>query len=90
MSRMVDYCQKTCQFCGMTTLSNMTETVLDRFLLLSAVSVVGNFLLGTGNSRGKSLIFFSYTFLEITKKSHTKITKSKKNHIHKAPKITNH
>ena len=33
------------------------------------------------STRGKSLIFFSYTFLEITKKSHTKITKSQKNHI---------
>ena len=34
--------------------------------------------------------FFSYTSLEITKKSHTKITKSQKNHIQEAPKITNH
>ena len=37
-------------------------------------------------SRGKSLIFFSYTFLEITKKSHKKITKSQKNHIQKHKK----
>ena len=34
--------------------------------------------------------FFSYTSLKIIKKSHTKITKSQKNHIQIAPKITNH
>ena len=41
-------------------------------------------------TRGKSLIFSSYTLFEITKKSHTKITKSQTNHMQKAQKITNH
>ena len=35
---------------------------------------------------GQITDFCSYTFLEITKKSHTKITKSQRNHIQKAPK----
>ena len=41
-------------------------------------------------SEGQITDFFSYIFLEITKKSHTKITKSQKNHMQSTPKITNH
>ena len=37
-------------------------------------------------SRGRSLIFSSFTLFEITKKSHTKITKSQINQIQKAQK----
>ena len=39
---------------------------------------------------GQITDFFWYTSLEITKKSPTKITKSQRNHIQKASKITNH
>ena len=39
---------------------------------------------------GQITDFFSYTFLEITKKSHIKITKSQTNYLQKAQKITNH
>ena len=45
---------------------------------------------GMGMAEGQITDFFSYTSLEITKKSHKKITKSQKSHIQKAPKITNH
>ena len=46
--------------------------------------------LGNIEGEGQFTDFFSYTFLEITKKSHTKSQNHKKNHIQKAPKITNH
>ena len=47
-------------------------------------------LVSMGRARGNSLIFFSYTFLEITKKSHTKSQNHKKNHIlkHQKSQIT--
>ena len=45
---------------------------------------------GRQEPRGNSLIFLSYTSLEITTKSHTKSQNHKKNHIQRTPKITNH
>ena len=43
-----------------------------------------------GLNEGQFTDFFSYTSLEITKKSHTKSQNHKKNHMQKASKITNH
>ena len=56
---------------------------------LDATFPTGQFAI-EGFAEGQITDFFSYTFLEITKKSHTKITKSQINYLQKAQKITNH